>query len=278
MVRIENIIGRFPKITRAVDSFLPEGIKTQLRRRLLHESFPMPEPFTREISGICANFWVRNPSDFYRIVRDGFEDGFAKELIDCINPGNIFLDIGSAQGLYSILVAKAGAQVYSIDPDPLSNKSIIDNIALNPEVVDSIRVIRLALGDTCGKMRLNYDDNGTYAPSLRRTVRALTNSIDIDTMPLDKLIEEGKIKPPHVIKIDVEGAEGLVLKGMEGLLRLNERPQHIFIEIHEQFLPQFGTSAAQVEQQIQNLGYHPFDGVVRHREKQLCHYVYIDKK
>ncbi|PJE62315.1 hypothetical protein COU88_05635 [Candidatus Roizmanbacteria bacterium CG10_big_fil_rev_8_21_14_0_10_39_6] len=275
MVRIENIIGRFPKIARAVDSFLPEEIKTQLRRYLLHETFPMPEPFIREIHGIRAKFWIRNPSDFYRIARDGFEDGFAEELIDCINPGDIFLDIGSAQGFYSILAAKAGAEVYSIDPDRLSYQSIKDNIALNAELAGRISVLEIALGDTCGTMALNYDEKGTYASSLRRTAKALTKRTIVEIVPLDKLIEERKIKPPNVIKIDVEGAEGLVLKGMEGLLKSNQRPQHLFIEIHEQFLPQFGTSAVQVLQYIQDLGFVPFDGLVRHREKQLCHYVLL---
>ena len=278
MTRIENIIGHFPKAVRAVDAFLPEEIKAQLRKYLLHETFPMRDPFIREVNGIEAKFWIRNPSDFYRIVRDGFEGCFAEELINSINPEDVFLDIGSAQGLYSILAAKAGAEVYSIDPDPISYQSIKDNIALNCELVDRIKIFRIALEAQCGTMTLNFDDKGTYAPSLRKTAKALTRRVIVDIMPLDKLIEEGKIKLPNVIKIDVEGAEGLVLEGMEGLLMSDSKPQHIFIEIHEQFLPQFGTSAQRVLRFIKELGFVPFDGLVRHREKQLYHYVDITKK
>lgn len=124
MARIENIIGKFPRLTHMVDILLPERVKDGLRKTLLHETYPMPEPFLREINGIKARFWINNVSDFYRIVRDGFEDGFVTELVKTIQPENCFLDIGSAQGLYTILAAKMGSNVIAVDPDPISYRSI----------------------------------------------------------------------------------------------------------------------------------------------------------
>jgi hypothetical protein len=48
-------------------------------------------------------------------------------------------------------------------------------------------------------------------------------SIEVAVSSIDRLIETGRCPPPHVVKIDVEGAESEVLVGMEATLR-DHRP------------------------------------------------------
>lgn len=100
----------------------------------------------------------------------------------------------------------------------------------------------MALGAEKGEMLLHVDDKGTYAPSLRKTTPGLKQVIKVTVDSVNNLIEVGLIDVPDVVKTDVEGAEDLVLDGMKGLLTSKHRPKHIFIEIHDFFLPQFGSS------------------------------------
>ena len=51
---------------------------------------------------------------------------------------------------------------------------------------------------------------------------------------LDKLIEESIIKPPKYMKIDVDGAEHLILKGAQKLLANNEL-KSVLVEVNENF-------------------------------------------
>jgi hypothetical protein len=57
-----------------------------------------------------------------------------------------------------------------------------------------------------------------------------TQCLDVKLASVDSLVASGAIAPPDIIKIDVEGAEGFVLRGA-----LNVLKQHgpiVFVEIH----------------------------------------------
>jgi len=87
---------------------------------------------------------------------------------------------------------------------------------------------------------------------------------------LDSLIERGAIEPPDVVKVDVEGAELLVLKGLSRALR-DHRPA-LFLEIHtrdlakecEEFLKQRGYDVVVLETML------PPDF---ESEPDICHFV-----
>ncbi|MEI6326920.1 MAG: FkbM family methyltransferase [Candidatus Roizmanbacteria bacterium] len=272
MPRIESLLGHYPRALHLADSLLPEKSKGLLRRLILGEKYPLEHPVSRELNGYDGKFWINNASDWYRIVREGFENDYAIELLNSVKPGEVFLDVGSAQGFYSIFAAKAGAEVYAMDPDPVSVLSIDRNISLNQDVQNRIHVLNMGLGAKSGNMTMNIDPHGTYASSLRRTCRGLSTVINVEIKTADDLIADDKMKPPDVVKIDVEGAEGLVLTGMKSLLTSYSRPAHLFMELHPLFLPQFGLSKDMVLQQIADIGYVPNGASYSHREKELYHF------
>jgi FkbM family methyltransferase len=221
----------------------------------LSERFPLTEPVFLEVLNSQALFWVNNASDWYRVGRSGFEQDFMEELLSCISSTTVFLDIGSAQGVYSILAAKAGAEVYAVDPDPISIQSLRKNISLNPGISTNLHVLELALGEELGFDHFLIDPRGVQAASLKKTSRELTKKLVVEVQTVDNLIQTGRIQSPDVIKIDVEGAEGKVLEGMRNLLHSPTRPAHLFIEFHPQFLSKFGTSLPQILNQIEQTGY-----------------------
>jgi len=257
-----------------VTSRVPERLKYELRRRLAHgETSGRQTNVT--IDGTTGTFLIRNPSDKRRLVRD-VEREFAGQLLACIDPSKKrFLDIGSAQGLYSILAAQKGAQVDAVDPDPVSYRSIRDNLTLNPDVAHSVHVLPIALGASRGRVKLHIDSHGSDAPSFAQTSEALTETRRVRMRTVDGLIARHKIASPTVVKIDVEGAEGLVLRGMTTLLQSKDRPRHLFLELHSpEFLEEFGTNQEEVLRQIHDMGYVAVEGdlISRDSEKQY-HFV-----
>ncbi len=273
MSKIETFIGRYPDLAHWADGILPELIKGILRKVLLHEKYPLSEPFLKKIDNIEAAFWINNPSDWYRIAHEGFENEFSHELLLQIKPGTVFVDIGAAQGLYTIFAAKLGARVFAFDPDPVSYKSLQDNIELNQDVAERIIISNTALGIKSGQLQLHIDETGTYAPSLKRTAKGLTSTTTIQVITLDEYQLEMSPYYPEIIKIDVEGSEELVLLGMEQLLTSDHKPHHIFIELHPQFLPQFDSSTESVIALLNKFGYTPATEIQPHREKELHHFI-----
>jgi len=256
---------------------LPEGAKDILRQVVRNEraKYPLKDPFVADLGGFSARFWIRNHTDWYRIGSKDSEGHFAEDLISTVaSSGGAFVDIGAAQGYYSIIAAKAQAQVYAIDPDPVSLRSIGENIALNPDVQARITVLPVALGNEDGEISLFLDKSGKYAPSLKRTVHGLGDETRVKVSRLDTLVDRGIVPIPEVIKIDVEGAEGMVIEGMRKILASESKPKHIFLEIHRSYLPLFGGNPAGLNQSLVDCGYFlPKDNIWSRRNEILCHFV-----
>jgi FkbM family methyltransferase len=275
MSRIENIDhpkgmgsrilnSKFADVAREI---LPERVKITLRQVVRREKahYPLPEPIVAGLDGVEARFYIKNHSDWYRIGTNDFEGNYGVSLLQTIKSKDkpYVVDVGAAQGYYSILAAKVGARVIAIDPDPISQRSLAENISLNEDVQDRIHPLSVALGHTTGETTLYIDEGGTYAPSLARTVRGLKQKIQVPVQTMDELVFHGIIPSPEVVKIDVEGAEGLVASEV--------RPSDIFIELHTKYLPRFGTTTEKVAQSIANQGYSLTEYLER-RSEILCHY------
>lgn len=253
---------------------LPEGVKKQAKRILRHAEYPLKEPYCVSIAGYDALFNVNNASDWSRLVAGDYEKDFAAEILQTIaRKKGQFLDVGSAQGLYSLLAVAAGAEgVTAIDPDPLSCLSLRENIELNPQLGGRVKLIELALGSENATRQLYFDRTGTYAPSLKKTVGGLRQTKEVLVQTLDSLIDGGLIKSPDIIKIDVEGAEGNVIKGAKKLLESNKRPEHLFMEFHLGYIGRFGYNAVDLARQITSYGYGFAGEPTKRRTEVHCHF------
>lgn len=273
MKNLERMINRHPQLIELADYLLPEFFRAFLRRLILGEKFPLAEPFEISVNSTSAQFWINNPSDWYRIAHSGFEEGFIQELLTSILPSDIFLDIDSAQGLYAILAAAIGAEVYAIEPDPISIASLRKNQALNVELAKNLHILDMAVGDWTGNLELNIDPNSVQAASFKRVSPVLSKRVLVPITTVDILITSQQIKSPTVVKIDVEGAEYMVLKGMRELLVSNNHPDHLFIELHKRFWREFDTSLEEIQAYVTEVGYIPVDSNHTHRNKQFRHFV-----
>jgi FkbM family methyltransferase len=165
-----------------------------------------------------------------------YEPYITTHLREFLTPGRIFVDIGANIGYYSLLAASKGAVVHAFEPHGrnvwLLNKNAQDNGF-------DVNIVPCALAD-CERLMI-------YAPlSGNGQISALSGDVPFEgqevirTVTLDRALDGIR---PDIVKIDVEGAEGLVLKGAQKTLDL--RPI-VISEFSASTLPSIsGVSAAE---------------------------------
>ena len=134
----------------------------------------------------------------------------------------VFIDVGANIGGYSIRAAKY-CKVYAIEPLPRNYKILKINEKLNNVKINSFNI---AAGNKNGKIKLYYEPGAYGTPSVKRKQNYF---IEVEMKPLDEIINEERI---DLLKIDIEGAEDLVLEGARNLLK---RTKMVIIERSESF-------------------------------------------
>ena len=168
-----------------------------------------------------------NPEDTgeapYLLLR-GVYDEYETELVkDLIKPGMKAIDIGAHIGYFTLIMARAAGpegKVWAFEPEPENLKLLEANIKINN--LGNVTIYPYALSNKKGKVRLFLDKKNLGNVSLRAgniPAQDLGGSAEAEAHTLDEYFENEKI---DFIKIDVQGAEELVLKGGERTLKNNK--------------------------------------------------------
>lgn len=137
------------------------------------------------------------------------------EWLKTIGSGT-FYDVGACVGSYSLMAAARGARVIAIEPVPANYAECVANVTLNG-LDDNITVLCCAAGaDTADTMLFASPAPGFGLASQDHRSDQQTERISVPTRTLADIAEEYGL-PAH-IKIDVEGAEKLVISGERGVL------------------------------------------------------------
>lgn len=208
------------------------------RKRLLPEWFLKPKSkiinkkigdilFEIDLDIIGWNFYSK------QILFDCYEIATAEVIKTTLKKGDIFIDVGANIGYFSALavnlVGKNG-KVYSFEPIPLNFESLKRFKELNGGY--NVILNEIALSDKTGRAEIDFllpphasgSSMVSVAPFPQKT-------INIDTIRLDDYIKENKIDNISLIKIDVEGYEFFVLKGLEGYFQNTSYRPLIICEI-----------------------------------------------
>ena len=234
---------------------LRESIKSQpfiaYAQRKLLKTYLYDREFVHVIDGGPARglrYAVTLPED-KGVWTGTYELPFSNALAAAVCPDNVCYDVGGWRGFFSGIMALRGARkVYVFEPLPENVKRIRKMIELNPAL--PLELFESAIGEKDGQAEflvMPETSMGKLAESKFQPAATELNRIAVSIFTLDSLIESGRIAPPDVVKIDVEGAELLVLKGFVDALR-NYRPT-LFTEIHSHELAQECTSF------LESLGY-----------------------
>jgi FkbM family methyltransferase len=169
----------------------------------------------------CGSATTRVRLDDYVQQRIFFDGYYERPLIDwlerTLQPSDVFWDVGTNVGAVSLVASRLCRQVVSFEPDPRSLASLRANVTANRRT--NIEVVPVALGEGAGTARLHQaDPRNTGRTSLMDDRGSAAGAVDVTVTSADALLAGHPDWTPDVMKIDVEGAEHLVLRGAPELL------------------------------------------------------------
>ncbi|HVU23815.1 MAG TPA: FkbM family methyltransferase [Opitutus sp.] len=171
----------------------------------------------------------------------------------------VVLDVGANAGLYSILAAAAhpGTRCLAVEADPRVAQCLRRNVDANAAAIRrhgaSIAVIECALGDRTGPAAF-YRARDPARGSLFAEAVNPVETIPVPTRRGDELLAELGIEEIDFCKIDVEGAELLVLAGLDRTLRAG-RIHRLQVELNKSLSRRAGHSCGGIVEFLRARGY-----------------------
>lgn len=188
---------------------------------------------------------------------------FERKELDYIKkqlPSNaIFLDIGSNIGLFSLVMASTfnDAQVHAFDPIKLNNTLLSSSTEING--LKNIIINETCVGDFDGVVEFSIAEDSAYSSIRDSGRKAELKKIKLPILKLDTYIQQEKLQKIDFIKIDVEGAERLVIEGATQLFSSSAlRPRLMMIELCDRNLRAFNTSLVEVIELMISFDYKPY--------------------
>ena len=158
-----------------------------------------------------------------------YEKSESKIMEEEIKVGNIVVDVGANIGLHTLNMARIvgnTGQVFAFEPDPSNFKILEKNVKVNN--YQNIILEQKAVGDKHGRTTLYQSDHPGMHRIFPQTKQA-KGQVQVELTSLDKyFIDSNLVDKINFIKIDVEGLEFSVLKGMENILKNNKKIKMIF--------------------------------------------------
>jgi len=225
---------------------------------------------------IPSKYWKKNPIvksyslglKFKLDLRDNsqrclyfngtYEPETLEFLRNIIKENDVFVDIGAHVGIHALVVAKelkltgGKGKVIAFEPTNDSFSSLQHNCLLNNLTIEAYN---LALGDKKERTEIFGDRKwGKHDAAVRSLFGdgEVVQNVYMDTF--DNWIIDKNIDQINVVKMDVEGAEYKVLKGMVNTLR-NMKPQYLIIEIKHSLLFKANIEIKDIFEILNNLNY-----------------------
>jgi FkbM family methyltransferase len=152
----------------------------------------------------------------------GYEPATTKLLQTLLNTRSCVLDVGANIGYYALLAAsmvEGRGQVHAFEPAPEVFRSLRQNVDLNH--FRSLKINEMAVSDLDGELRLFVPldlaarTNASLVEGFVENVRP----VNVPSVRLDTYCEANQIERVDLLRVDVEGAEVAVLRGIGTLLQ-----------------------------------------------------------
>ena len=194
---------------------------------------------------------------YLRELGDGTREALLRRLLEqACTPGSTMLDAGAHIGFLTLVAARAvgpGGRVITFEPNPRTLPTLRANLERNG-LSERVEIVELALGAEQGRapfvLRGGGDESSLHGPDDGDVVEVGITSGDV------WLAEHG-VEPAALsaVKIDVEGAETDVVRGLEGTLAAAPEPLVLFAECNPEALAAAGSSPEELVGRLRALGF-----------------------
>jgi FkbM family methyltransferase len=195
-----------------------------------------------------------DPSDWlgrHVYVTGDYEPATSNLIWRLLAQGDTFVDVGANIGFFTLLAAKRvgpAGRVVSFEPIPYVREHLAKNIEINR--FRNCTVFSEALSDRSGECDFFQGPRDHVGISSLGEIGNTANVLRVETKRLDELLD---IQRVSLLKVDVEGAESLVLEGARATLE-RHKPA-LIVEITPEYLKRLERSTEDIERLLSSLGY-----------------------
>lgn len=181
---------------------------------------PQRGPAQKKINGVIFEFdFYYDPAIKYMYIND-YQSETVRVMKKILSKGDTFIDVGANIGYLSAIAAGivgSSGHVHSFEPVPEYFSKLERLAVLNRDY--NIVANKIALGSECGMSdikitSLNNIGWNTLVPGFMSNQRKIKEILQVPVYRLDRYIKENKLNKIKLLKIDVEGFEFPVLKGL----------------------------------------------------------------
>lgn len=222
----------------------------------------LKEPYYRILeviyrNGVYINF---SSGDRFRIhprflgmTLANYEPELIRTFCKLLREGMTVVDVGAHIGIYSLIASRrvgASGKVIAVEASPANAELLRRHLKING--CANVDVIDAAVGDRADQITFIYRPDATDPSAFANSIAydIFGRRARIQMMTLDDIC---KSVSPALLKIDIEGAELLAMRGAAGLLT-RHRPT-LVIAVHPEPMQALGTSPKGLIDYMRNMGY-----------------------
>jgi FkbM family methyltransferase len=182
----------------------------------------------------------------------------------CLRAGDTYIDVGANYGIFSILASRIvgpEGRVISFEPNPQVHRVLQAMLAINH--ISNCEAMNVGLSDAAGSLTLSGADEHTGTFTLRE-VEAAAQSMQVQVLRGDDIFARMELKGRVLVKIDTEGFEHHVLRGLDSTLAKYPRLA-VCVEVTDAWLKQTGSSAVELFKYFSERGFKPYEFKLRRR-------------
>lgn len=217
--------------------------------------------------GSLMNLDVRSRTEQWSYWTGYYDNDLIYKLSSCLNDKCIVLDVGANIGFYSVPLGRKvkalNGKLYAFEPVKSNFNRLVSNISLN-NLKETILVQEVALGDEEGFVEMSMENNNHAATGnavmVKQEIPSNYHDYGLNSKALltklDTFAEKHGIQDCSLIKIDVEGAEGMFFRG--GKSFLSQTRPIIYGEFNNYFMPKYGDTFLDIANIISSWNYRFF--------------------
>lgn len=193
-----------------------------------------------------------------------WEPGITAVFRAALKPGDVVVDVGANVGAHALLAAHLvgpHGRVHAVEASPFIHDRLCRNIEANGAW--NIRTYNLAATDAPGPVTVFLHDASnlgcTTIVAAEATRLGAVREAVVEGRPLGQIVPEADLLAARLIKIDVEGAEWLVLRGLAPLLPRLRPEAEILLELNPAALERLGGSLDELLAMFARAGFTAFE-------------------
>jgi FkbM family methyltransferase len=229
----------------------------KIRRYLLRGLRP-PLATLRTVKYNSSEFlvWAHEDVGWRLLSERSYEPVEIASLARLVKPEDICVDVGANIGLFTVFLSRWASAGHVHAFEPLEHNASVLRLNLELNNRSNVTVHTEILSDTDGLITFSIAEDAAYSSMVHTGRKALRDTVEVTSRTLDAFRATLGTQI-NVIKIDVEGAELLVLKGGDAMLQDPAvRPRAIMAEVYEPNSRNYGYSPSDLVEYLRGRGYH----------------------